>query len=407
MANFFQRRSARKELHRFRSSVRNLRHNDDDLLDDRQKAGLEELLAAAATVPPEPEAIHEFLARGRERVRRLVAAPSHPRIREWLDIIVVAMAVAFGIRGLYVQPFKIPTGSMQPTLYGIHFIEREGRSNPLLGRVTPPLDYLLFTARRARLEVEAPGGRFHPESRRRTGNALFDSLSFRIGDREYTLPGAPEKVLEYSNLELGRNYTGGEVLCDGYLSLGDHLFVDRMSHYLTGLRRGDVVVFSTEGIEVNGHQLSELSGYYYIKRLVGLPGDTLKIEDDQLWIRPRGETEFRKVQELAPKLAKLYSGEGGYQGHSNWMDGRPGPFLGLPGAEFTVPEDSYFMLGDNTRFSLDSRAWGVVPRRNIVGRAWLVFWPFSRRWGLADRAGAYPVPTGEPKRGTFPSMYLQ
>ena len=84
-----------------------------------------------------------------------------------------------------------------------------------------------------------------------------------------------------------------------------------------------------------------------------------------------------------------------------------GYYLQTPDAEFVVPKDEYFMLGDNTKYSSDSRIWGTVPRRNIVGKAFLVFWPFSRRWGLADSRDAYDVPTGESVRGTFPSMYLQ
>jgi signal peptidase I len=65
------------------------------------------------------------------------------------------------------------------------------------------------------------------------------------------------------------------------------------------------------------------------------------------------------------------------------------------------------MMGDNSQFSLDSRFFGSVPRRNLIGRAWLVFWPFSRRWGWVDRQGPVDVPTGQPEGATFPSMYLQ
>ena len=168
-------------------------------------------------------------------------------------------------------------------------------------------------------------------------------------------------------------------------------------------------MFNTEGIySPDGRSLTSVSGYYYIKRLVGLPGDTLKIVDNQLLIRPAGATEFKPIQEIAPVFKKLYSGQGGYQGHTNSPgEGGGGYLLRRAEDEFTVPADSYFMLGDNTRFSADSRLWGVVPRRNIVGRALVVFWPFSRRWGVVDRAEPLPVPTGEAVRGTYPSMYLQ
>ena len=81
----------------------------------------------------------------------------------------------------------------------------------------------------------------------------------------------------------------------------------------------------------------------------------------------------------------------------------------LFGAEedYTIPSDHYFMLGDNSAFSLDSRFFGAVPRRNLVGRSWFIFWPFSRRWGLTDRLPPLDLPTGKAVRGTFPVMYKQ
>ncbi len=60
---------------------------------------------------------------------------------------------------------------------------------------------------------------------------------------------------------------------------------------------------------------------------------------------------------------------------------------------FTVPEDSYFMMGDNSLNSLDSRFWGTVPSKNIVGKALFIFWPISRRWGLTDRAEPINIKT--------------
>jgi signal peptidase I len=77
------------------------------------------------------------------------------------------------------------------------------------------------------------------------------------------------------------------------------------------------------------------------------------------------------------------------------------------GVEYTVPEDHYLMLGDNSRFSMDSRYFGPVPRRNLIGRAWLVFYPFSRRVGVVDRNEPLDMPTGKPGTATFPVMSKQ
>ena len=72
-----------------------------------------------------------------------------------------------------------------------------------------------------------------------------------------------------------------------------------------------------------------------------------------------------------------------------------------------VPAGCYFMLGDNSQFSLDSRFFGAVPRKNLVGRSWFVFWPFSRRWGFTDNLEPIDEPTGKPVGDTFPVMARQ
>lgn len=406
--NFWQKRKIRKTLRKFREGVAALRHADDDILTADQRSGLEKIIAdariAEQTCDPAAEKVLQ------EQFCRIVPPRKFAKIREWLDIIAVAMAVAFGIRGLFLQPFKIPTSSMQPTLYGIHYMKPEGNANPWAFKLPQPLSGILFSTRNAELTVPKDG-QLDMESFRIGGNAFFDTLDFELGGVTCRLPGAPNKVAEYSGIvsDPERLFRAGEVITNGKLSLGDHLFVDRVSINLTGLNRGDVTVFTTENIEApDGSKLMDQSGFYYIKRLAGLPGDTLKIAAGQLWVKPKGSSDFRKIQDLAPVFEKVYSGKGGYQGHANFPGDTPcGYFLRTAEEEFTVPADEYFMLGDNTKFSSDSRIWGTVPRRNIVGKAFFVFWPLSRRWGLADSRGAYDVPTGESVRGTFPSMYLQ
>ncbi len=220
------------------------------------------------------------------------------------------------------------------------------------------------------------------------------------------MPGNTSKVFQYTGLRPDVKYPAGYSAAKGWLSLGDHLFVDRFSIHLTGLNRGDIVVFNTEGIFADGEPLAR-NGYYYIKRLVGLSGDTLKISNNRLYIKPSGSDKFELATKFSKKFDKVYSLKGGYHGHLNVMGGDTGEYLYSGDTEFTVPEDCYFMLGDNSYFSSDSRRWGIVPRKNIVGKAFFVFWPFSRRWGLTDRQGPLPEKTQAPERGTFKAMHLQ
>ena len=323
-------------------------------------------------------------------------------IREYLDIILVAGMVAFGLRALFFQPFKIPTSSMQPTLYGIHFVEKG--SYPAVEKLPAFLRYLLLSLRDAKA-VSSSGGALSGEVKE-ANSILSESSIVKIGDDKFKLPGSPNKIYEYAKLYRNQYFAPGETIVDGYLSLGDHLFVDRISHFFSDVKRGDVLVFATDGIKsYDGRKLSD-TGAYYIKRLVGIPGDTIKFTDGQLMIRPAGEKEFRPAKSFGPEFERIYSFKGGYHGHQEDLGMIPIKYP-QSGGEFTVPKDYYYMLGDNSRFSLDSRAWGLVPRKNIVGRAGVIFWPFSRRWGKVDTTPALEVPTGMPSFSTFDVMYKQ
>ena len=393
---WFHDLSGRRGRRKLLAELRTLRHAEDDRLDDARRREFDALLDELEKSPaPHREAV----AAARARFGKLDLGIRHRALREFLDLLLVVGAVAAGIRGLFLQPFRIPTGSMQPTLYGIHY---QYKSGTWRDKLPAQLQFAFFGRRRAAARI-AESGLLDLDSIRRAGGLFASDTSFRIGSHDYTLPGEPGKVAEYAELDPERLYPKGFTLADGFLAIGDHLFVERLSLYLRPPRRGDVTVFNTEGLEVQGRKLSELSGYYYIKRLVGLPGDTLVIKDNRLFIRPKGESEFKPADELDPRFKKIFSGKGGYQGY--WNDPRA-PLLG-EGESYTVPEDHYFMLGDNSRFSLDGRFFGSVPRRNLVGRAFLVFWPFSRRWGLADNRPPRDIPTDKEgaNRGSYRVMY--
>ena len=388
-------RRADRERRKYLDELRAIRHAEDDLLDADEKSDFEALISALAAAPRERAKAETAAAR--EKFGALPLAARYSWLRNLLDLLVVVGAVAFGLRGLFIQPFRIPTSSMQPTLYGIHY----RTADSFAVNLPRPLMALVYSARRAKLEAPV-SGEIDPDSLYGAGRIL-DVTRFQLGGVECELPGDPRKVVEYSGIEAGRRYQAGETISDGWLSLGDHLFVERLSLYLREPKRGDITVFNTDGLMVDGRRLADSSGFYYIKRLVGLPGDTLKLKDNQLYVRPAGESAFRPIQELDPRFEKVYSLRGGYQGH---LSGMGGSEINSE-AGYTVPKDCYFMLGDNSQFSLDSRFFGPVARRNLVGRAWLVFWPFSRRAGIADHAEPLPEPTGQAVRGTFPVMYGQ
>ena len=372
---WYKRRKAEKRRKNLLGSVRGTLHQDDDILsaDDKEKLkALEQEIGSAGA---------DRLDSLEKRFAALAGAGTFRyAMRNLLDVVIVAVSVAFGIRALFLQPFQIPTGSMQPTLFGKHYIDRV-ESEPYTGVLTAW--YRRIFASRIRLEA---------------GNSARDIRSNGA---------SPEDVASAARY-LDKDFMNGEaephsVICDGWSSSGDHLFVDRVSLHFKPFRRGEIFIFNTEGI-TDPATGRALPGFFYIKRLVGMPGDTLKIENGMLYIRPQGEESFRPATDFADVFRRIYSGKGGYHGHI------PGGLLET-GAEYTVPAGCYFALGDNSRNSLDSRYWGPVPRRNIIGRALNVFWPVSRRWGMIDRLEPLDVPSGEPHPGVpggqTPAMRLQ
>ena len=410
LQTLWNNRKLRKRHKELRVTVRELLAFDDDILSDADKEAYQALQAEIKQTSKTDARNIEILEKKLDKLHnrkdfRFV-------MRNFLDVLAVALAVAFGIRGLFLQPFKIPTSSMQPTLFGIHYVD-EKESAPYTGFMTKlfrPLGSSRAQIQTTEESVYQEGGIMENRS---LIKALFSVLTpsefyiastrVMVGSEWHTLPGhdVVNNIYRYMDHDpQNRTFRKGETVMDGWVSSGDHLFVDRISLHYRPLKRGEIFIFNTENLRTLYDGLP-LAGYYYIKRIAGIGGDTLKIVDNILYIRPKGETEFRRADELCPEMKKIYSFRGGYQGHAP---------LGLlaDGQEITVPEKCYFALGDNTNNSLDSRMWGVVPHRNIIGRPFNIFWPISRRWGFVDRLAPLDCATEFPEKSTQPkAMRLQ
>jgi signal peptidase I len=386
LRRFYTRKArAAAELHDIEKHYRHILLKDRDILPAECLASLEGAIAAlrqGRSAAVTAEAAETCLERYRTGTQVRLPERTYPRLRDNLEMLVVALGLAFGIRALFLQPFKIPTGSMQPTLFGVHFVPS---AEPLkLNPVKRFFGYLNYTKRYMDVTVKADGyidlAGVRPA---RPAIPFFPSSLVDVGDVTYKLPGAPDEVRKYLMQQhgLGADLRAGACLSRGALELGDHLFVDRTHLAFQEPRRGDVMVFVTDGILRETGE--PLAGRFYIKRLVGLPGDTLDIRDGKLYVREPGAADFRLVDETdAPGFRRIYSMKGGYHGYTYMPHAA---VLTRKGDTFTVPPGEYFMLGDNSAFSLDSRFWKTVPRQNLVGRPLLVWWPFSRRWGRVDR----------------------
>lgn len=133
------------------------------------------------------------------------------------------------------------------------------------------------------------------------------------------------------------------------IQLNDRLIVDRIFYKFDDFKRGDIIVF--EAPETSDEELD------LVKRLIGLPGEKVEIKNGKVFIEDKPLNE--------PYIMEPPNYEYG---------------------PVTVPEDSYFMLGDNRTASKDSHIWGFVPSDKILGRVWIRYWPLNKFGAL----GAIP-----------------
>lgn len=125
------------------------------------------------------------------------------------------------------------------------------------------------------------------------------------------------------------------------------ILVDKISYNFNAPHRGDVIVFKAPQNPQDD----------YIKRVIGLPGEMVKISDGKVYINNQ-------------LLNENYLGSGiqteAFDNNNTYFSR-------------TLDTDEYFVLGDNRGNSSDSREWGVLPKKNIIGKAWLVIFPFDYR----------------------------
>ncbi|MGY8642156.1 MAG: signal peptidase I [Verrucomicrobiales bacterium] len=301
-------------------------------------------------------------------------------IRENVESFFVVIVIVMAFRTYFAQPFKIPTGSMQPTLNGVIAYPEQAPDWEKPGLFTQIKDKLWYgrsyVKRVAKEDTRVAinpdpqmGGQMHLKQ---SQFLLFFTQAKVIGvdgKTLFTIPGTSARAL---NLMTGNGtydaatrsylYPKGSVIAQGYIDTGDQVFVDRFSYHWIKPKRGDVFVFNTRDISYIQNGIDPKEGsQHYIKRLVGTPGDELK------WDAPNLFIDGEKAKELG--MARVMSLEGEYTtGYTDSGSVELGP-------------KEYWAMGDNSANSSDSRRWGTVPERNIVGRGLFVFLPFGHHFG--------------------------
>ena len=289
--------------------------------------------------------------------------PKDAAWRENVEVILVAIVVAIGIRSYFLQPFKIPTGSMQPTLNGIIGHPTTDPAPNVLRRVAE-----FFILGRNYIDVvSAEDDRVDQVVPKKF--AFFFTFSRIICQRQSFLVYAPPDTLRQDfKVVPGNRYKRGDVIARGAVDTGDQVFVDKFSYNFVKPHRGDVFVFRTDHI-FGIPDDPETGAPFFIKRLGGVPGDELRIDSPLLYVNGKVAEGYG--------FQRVMSAKAPYRGYAPGRD-----YLADPQKTFTVPEQSYFAMGDNSYNSYDSRWWGPVPEANLVGRGLLVYWPFNWHWGL-------------------------
>ncbi len=302
-----------------------------------------------------------------ERLDALLTAHTPPHRdavwRENVEVILVAIVVAVGIRSYFIQPFKIPTGSMQPTLNGIIGHRMSSLPPNIFQQVFDFVWYgrnYINVVSHAQNTVEAVTSRKF---------LFFFTISRIECDQEnFTVYAPPEILRQDFQVYPGNVYQPDQIIARGAIDTGDQVFVDKFSYNFIKPHRGDVFVFRTDHI-FGIREDPEAGAPYYIKRLTGVPGDVLRIASPKLYVNGDEAQSFG--------IRRVMAGQGAYRGYSQGQ-----ALLGNPSQSYRIPPHSYFAMGDNSYNSYDSRYWGPVPEENLVGRGLFVYWPFGRHWGV-------------------------
>ncbi len=138
------------------------------------------------------------------------------------------------------------------------------------------------------------------------------------------------------------------------ISPGDQVYMESLTYLTNKPKAGDIVIFKSDGIpSLQGHER-------YAKRLVGLPGDRLRLTKGILYVNDHPVSFHNQVGEI------------------HYTHIRIGKYLVDDGDIFDVPAGQYFVLGDNSPNSADSRFWGCIPAQSILGRAVFCYFPLKR-----------------------------
>lgn len=313
-----------------------------------------------------------------------------------LEVALVAAIIVIGIRTFFFQPFIIPTNSMYPTYSGMKAVVYEDK-NDAPSMLAKTFRFLTLGAKHKAL-IAQNGGAVQLVNVRQVKGKKWFFLPTVLNEYTLLVGGVPHKILLPADFDissaieesfpnwdgvggnLNASVSAGETILRFDITLGDALFVDRLSYHFKRPEAGDPFVFRTGEIPGIEGGAGNVVDKYYIKRIGGVGGESLEIKNGALLVNgePRSEVEAFELNERQ---------EGDYKGYvypTQNDPSNPPQLLTAPGVTAELPTGTFVALGDNSANSLDSRYWGYVPEKSVIGKAIFIYYPFTKRWGLAE-----------------------
>jgi len=141
---------------------------------------------------------------------------------------------------------------------------------------------------------------------------------------------------------------------------GNYLIIDEISYRFQLPKRGEVIVLKAPASALELQKVPITQTVYYIKRIIGLPGETVEINGDEVKIYNKENPDGKVLNEPYVNIDKNV----------------PSQFTEIK-EKIILKDNEYFVMGDNRHNSSDSRLWGVLPKANIIGKSYIRLFPFN------------------------------
>jgi len=380
-----------RQLAEMCSQMQRMLHEQRDLLKPDAIAGIQAAGAearAALQSGTKPEQLKEQMGKLENAAKKWFLGYANPGMRENIKELLVAIVTILSFTTFFLQLTKIPTGSMQPTLYGITHEDLRGTTFEMPSFLKRLAIYWTQGISYKHLVAPEDGQITGIESARIVIPFVKKQRIF-FNRQPLTVWFPGDDLEKRAQLYPGMEFRKGQDIVKMKLVTGDHLLVDRFTYNFRNPERGEIIVFKTKGIAPSQLQQDVL----YIKRLVALPNEEVRLGNDRHLIINGERLDASTLRFEMVYSFDLFPKNNPYLGHVNEAALRE---LNMPAYQLSplLPDESvvhkvgpahYMAMGDNTLNSLDSRSWGDLPQKNVIGKCWFIYWPFTSRFGWGYR----------------------